>query len=223
MNIGCEIDLRADGEAKDIEDSVFGSDVEYHRFPVTPYTFSEFAPYHAALQQVIDNAKAGKASYILCILGADRTGTLIALIEGLCGMSESDIDKDYELTSFAELRNRNSAQWKSMKSCINAYDGDTFSEKIVNFCLGLLCCFFCNFRKTIEDLSTTSVDSLLNLCFCFRYVLNSFDCLDCLFSGYSFSCICNCVFHLDFFLLDRVNILCHNLFIYASHNMDNNI
>ena len=44
--------------------------------------------------------KAGKATYIHCKWGADRTGTVIALIQALCGMSEEDIVKDWELTSF---------------------------------------------------------------------------------------------------------------------------
>ena len=39
--------------------------------------------------------------YFHCALGRDRTGTLAMLIEGLCGVSESDILLDYELSSLS--------------------------------------------------------------------------------------------------------------------------
>lgn len=38
--------------------------------------------------------------YFHCHGGSDRTGTLAFLIEALLGVSESDLSKDYELTSF---------------------------------------------------------------------------------------------------------------------------
>ena len=39
--------------------------------------------------------------YFHCALGRDRTGTLAMLIEGLCGVNESDILLDYELSSLS--------------------------------------------------------------------------------------------------------------------------
>lgn len=54
------------------------------------------------------------AFYYHCTAGADRTGTIIALIEALCGVSEEDIVKDWELTTFSnyeKLINRESASW----------------------------------------------------------------------------------------------------------------
>ena len=54
------------------------------------------------LQWVIDELKAGKPVYYHCQNGADRTGTLGFLIGALLGMGESDLAKDYELTTFCE-------------------------------------------------------------------------------------------------------------------------
>ena len=39
--------------------------------------------------------------YFHCNAGADRTGTLAILIEALLGVSEEDITKDFELTTFS--------------------------------------------------------------------------------------------------------------------------
>ncbi len=44
--------------------------------------------------------------YIHCSAGADRTGTLCALINGVLGVSEEDLIRDYELTSFSKQGNR---------------------------------------------------------------------------------------------------------------------
>lgn len=55
------------------------------------------------LQWVIDELKADKPVYYHCQNGADRTGTLGFLIGALLGMGESDLAKDYELTTFCEV------------------------------------------------------------------------------------------------------------------------
>lgn len=52
------------------------------------------------IKYMVNNPTKG-AFYFHCTAGADRTGTIIALIEALCGMSEVDIVKDWELTSFS--------------------------------------------------------------------------------------------------------------------------
>ena len=44
--------------------------------------------------------------YFHCIGGADRTGTLAFMIEALLGVSETDLNIDYELTSFNSTRVR---------------------------------------------------------------------------------------------------------------------
>ena len=54
------------------------------------------------LQWIIDELKAGKPVFYHCQNGADRTGTLGFLIGALLGMSEGDLAKDYELTTFCE-------------------------------------------------------------------------------------------------------------------------
>lgn len=55
-----------------------------------------------AIQWVINELKAGKPVFYHCQNGADRTGTIGFLIGALLGMSESDLAKDYELTTFCQ-------------------------------------------------------------------------------------------------------------------------
>ena len=102
-----------------------------------------------ALNFVIDAACHGKPIYIHCSAGADRTGTVICIIESILGVSQSDCDKDYELTSFAGsdyLRKRcgrtaaetgtvAEAKYKQFISGIAALPGATFRDKCVNFVL----------------------------------------------------------------------------------------
>ena len=55
-----------------------------------------------AIKWVISELKAGKPVFYHCQNGADRTGTIGFLIGALLGMSESDLAKDYELTTFCQ-------------------------------------------------------------------------------------------------------------------------
>lgn len=57
--------------------------------------------------------------YIHCNAGADRTGTVAFLINGLLGVSEEDLIRDYELTSFSKV---SSLRYRS------AISGGAFAE-----------------------------------------------------------------------------------------------
>ncbi len=72
--------------------------------------------------------------YMHCWGGADRTGTVAFMIEGLCGVSEEDLAIDLELTSFASFGYRyrydNGAYiYASMMARMYDYAGDTLQEK----------------------------------------------------------------------------------------------
>ena len=55
-----------------------------------------------AFQWIINELKAGKPVFYHCQNGADRTGTMGLLIGALLGMSDGDLAKDYELTTFCQ-------------------------------------------------------------------------------------------------------------------------
>lgn len=62
--------------------------------------------YQQAIRSIIGWLSEGRAVYFHCAGGADRTGSLAFLIEALLGVSESDLSKDYELTTFGRVNTR---------------------------------------------------------------------------------------------------------------------
>lgn len=86
----------------------------YHQatqYPVPEISQGESADiYQSTIRTIIGWLKEGKVVYFHCHGGSDRTGTLAFLIEGLLGVSEEDLSKDYELTYYSgSNRKRNSS------------------------------------------------------------------------------------------------------------------
>ena len=55
---------------------------------------------------ILSAFKAGKAAYIHCRIGADRTGYFCMIFEALLGVSAKDCSIDFELTSFSKVGTR---------------------------------------------------------------------------------------------------------------------
>lgn len=149
LGIQHDLDLRGregggSGDDPDMEESPLGSDVWYTRTQQYAwYALTPVATWQAYLHCVIDAVTHREPVYFHCTAGADRTGTLACVLEGLLGMSQSNIDKDYELTTFysgsgsdATARRRNESDWKGLINAINAVSGDTFRDKCVHFAVG---------------------------------------------------------------------------------------
>ena len=51
--------------------------------------------------------------YFHCIAGADRTGSLAFILEAVLGVSEQEIEMDYEHTFYPGMKNFQGAAWKS--------------------------------------------------------------------------------------------------------------
>ncbi len=110
VGIDYDLDFRTDEGAAYYKKSPFG--LEFLRIPLSAYDSivakkDRQPAFKKAILQFIKNAKAGKCTYVHCQGGADRTGTFIFYIEGLLGVSDSDLCKDYEITSFYYHKERN--------------------------------------------------------------------------------------------------------------------
>ena len=149
LGIQHDLDLRGreGGGSEDepeMTESPLGSDVWYTRTQQYAwYALTPVATWQAYLRCVFDAVTHREPVYFHCTAGADRTGTLACVLEGLLGMSQSDIDKDYELTTFysgsgsdAAARRRNESDWKGLINAINAVSGDSFRDKCVHFAVG---------------------------------------------------------------------------------------
>ena len=110
---------------------------------------------HNCLDLIINKLSENKSIYFHCNAGADRTGTLSFIIEALCGVSDDDKSKDYELTSFWAYyyqepyntyldyydRFRNTQPdgyygYNTMVAYINdTFSGSSLNEKVYNMCV----------------------------------------------------------------------------------------
>lgn len=146
LGVQHEIDLRG-REGRDPSDgavateSPLGSDVWFTiADKAASYALTPVATWQIYLRCVIDAVTHREPVYFHCTAGADRTGTLACVLEGLLGMSQSDIDKDYELTCFysgtgtdSGARRRNETDWTGLINAITALPGDSFRDKCVYF------------------------------------------------------------------------------------------
>lgn len=100
--IRAEVDLR---EAKYVpSSSPLGSSVDFYA-PEFDSGYNEMIKYNpdktkATFMWVVQKLREDKPVYFHCAAGRDRTATLAVLLEGVLGVSESDMAKDYELTYF---------------------------------------------------------------------------------------------------------------------------
>lgn len=134
LGIRHDLDLRGGAEAPVIEASLLGADVHFTQPKnYNMYTLDDTQTWRENLTAVFDAVAHNEPMLFHCSAGADRTGTLACVLEGLLGVSTSDIDKDYELTSFYSLRQRNGADWQKLIGQINARPGDSFRDRCVDF------------------------------------------------------------------------------------------
>ena len=146
LGIQHDLDLRGregggSGDEPEMTESPLGSDVWYTRTQQYAwYALTPVVTWQTYLRCVIDAVTHREPVYFHCTAGADRTGTLACVLEGILGMSQSDIDKDYELTTFysgsgsdAAAQRRDESDWKGLINAINAVSGDSFCDKCVHF------------------------------------------------------------------------------------------
>jgi len=150
------------GTIDDINESAIGAGVSYVHFPVVGYDlrdnvlvnnviYNSRAYYAGAIKRIAQDISENKPIYIHCQAGADRTGTLCMLIEAMCGVSRTDLDRDYELTSFSrnflslqntrQRANNDSSKnndWEKLMTYINDNFGDvgsSFRDKVIDFAI----------------------------------------------------------------------------------------
>lgn len=107
LGIKMDIDLRNNSETGSITTSPLGAGVEYFHQSLDFYanavsTSAASARTVAVLKKVMSCVATNKPCYFHCMSGADRTGTIAYLLLSLLGVSQSDKDKEYELTAFSD-------------------------------------------------------------------------------------------------------------------------
>lgn len=103
------------------------------------YSLADKDTWAEILHCVFNSVVADIPLYFHCSAGADRAGTVACILEALLGISQNDIDKDYELTCFSigNTRLRNGSDWSGLIGSINAHAGTTFRDKAATFVASL--------------------------------------------------------------------------------------
>ncbi len=115
--------------------------------------------------KLVESLRAGKKVIFHCNYGADRTGSFAFMLEGLLGVSESDLAKEYEMTSYTYdgryrtcADNDNDQYEHAYRKLINhvktTYEGGTFNEKIENMALD-----FGISQQDIDDFRTLMIEN----------------------------------------------------------------
>ena len=141
--IGAELELRSNDECNATTAVLNRRQVKFAKVPNAAEcqgaNILTGDAYIVALNTIIGWAKDGKGVYVSSSLGAHRTGTLAFLINGLLGVDEESLSKDYELSSFSEddltnvLCKRTDADFVAMVSALKSLPGETLQNKIYNY------------------------------------------------------------------------------------------
>ena len=109
MNIGVELDLRGPSDIGDGYNACAfaeNGDIDYVQLAIKSYeqTFTQTRSNVAPIFEILKDADK-KPVYYHCYGGADRTGTIGFLLNGLLGVSYTDLVIDFELTSYSSINN----------------------------------------------------------------------------------------------------------------------
>ena len=169
LGIGAEIDMRASWEANNRSEtypntegvSVFGfqnsANTPFGEVPTYYYSnssgqlpshlnsFSWQYKWRQEFNFIVNNLRRDRAVYFHCIYGRDRTGYLALLMEGLLGLSYSDLIKEFELSLLGLKYLIEKPELDEAITFINQFSGNTLAEKFYTY-------FTTKIRASKEDI-----------------------------------------------------------------------
>ena len=142
LAIQAELNLGAIDNETSIASNCVYKKIGYTNYAIAFTGETYRAQFKEVLEWIVEQLTASKPIYMHCQGGCDRTGTLAFQLLGLLGVSESDLAKEYELSSFSDigfgrLRNTTKAvdtyDYVGMVGALKAYSGATVVDKFYNF------------------------------------------------------------------------------------------
>ena len=142
LAIQAELNLGATDTETSIASNCVYKKIYYTNY-ATAFTGETYrAQFKEVLEWIVEQLTASKPIYMHCQGGCDRTATLSFQLLGLLGVSESNLAKEYELSSFSSigfgrLRTTTKAvdtyDYVGMVEALKTYSGDTVADKFYNF------------------------------------------------------------------------------------------
>lgn len=144
LGIGAEIDMRYTGENSGAGISAFhftteaddqGDYLYTNNLSIQTYSFT-YDSFTSRLRRIVRfinrQLQQGKAVYMHCVWGADRTGLVAMLLEGLLGADYDVLMKDYELSCFVGF-GRTKADREDVINYIMQQEGTTMQQKFNSY------------------------------------------------------------------------------------------
>ncbi len=137
LKIRTDIDLRGEGDEPLMV--LDPQQVRYVNIPTMPYDSIANPQYTGRYRELFALLARSESYplYIHCWGGADRTGTLLFLIEALLGMCHEDLATDYELTSLSiwgeRLRNTEAYEDLVQTLALFAPKGSTLQNQVERY------------------------------------------------------------------------------------------
>lgn len=149
IGVSAEIDMRADNEEGhgvsafgfknqaetmdgDVPSFLYINDSGQLLKQMTKYEYLK--RWQQEFEFIVANLRAGRTVYYHCRWGADRTGYLSLLLEGLLGVGYDHLIKDYELTSFRQFSLKTKDMIDPVISfIIETQSGNTLQQKFRHF------------------------------------------------------------------------------------------
>ena len=141
LGIKTEIDLRRtdNNESGGISESVIGSNVKYVSIPLE--SGGNIILLNKDKLKEIFAILGNKDNYPIvfhCSIGTDRTGMVTFLVNGLMGVAEDDLYRDFLFSNFAAIGDmRTPSIIDTYKDTVDLAGGKTLSEKIENYLLSV--------------------------------------------------------------------------------------
>lgn len=142
LAIQAELNLGATDTVTSVASNCVYKKIGYTNYAIAFTDEAYRAQFKEVLEWIVEQLTASKPIYMHCQGGCDRTGTLSFQLLGLLGVSESDLAKDYELSSFSNIgfgrlrtttKTVDTYDYVGMVEALKAYSGATIVDKFHDF------------------------------------------------------------------------------------------